>query len=125
MSRVSGDLADAIDVIDDVVEFDSGGGRRRPAPDPPGREHPRIQGSADDGSTSDEFANHFVAELSIMGHESTTIMMAGPQGTLEQVKRLPKSIIAQVGHVENQTQPVHLPEKFASSRIESPRGVGS
>ena len=52
--RVAGDLADAVDVIDDGVERHAGPVGRRLATDPTRHEHPGVERGADHGAAADQ-----------------------------------------------------------------------
>src|SRR5688572_12397488 len=123
MTGVAGQLADMIQVIDQPLQDQAGGLRCRLAANPAGHHHPGIQSAADDGLSLDEGFDLFVGELAIVGHESATIGMTGPEATLKEIERLPKTFVAEMRHIENDAQPLHLREQFASARTETARGV--
>src|SRR5882724_10527302 len=74
-----------INVVHDTFEFQVHFSRRGLALDPARHHHPRIQHSADYGSSFDESFDLFIRELAVMSDEGATIRMAGPETTRKMV----------------------------------------
>ena len=55
-----------------------------------------------------ERADLIVAELPVVRHERAAVVVAGPDGPAESVERLPEAVVAQVGGVEDDSEPLHL-----------------
>ena len=53
-----------------------------------------------------------VGELAWIVNKSPAIVVTGPNGALVEVERFPKSLVAQVGGVEDEPQPVHFTQQF-------------
>src|ERR1044071_380212 len=58
-----------------------------------------------------------------MRRQGAAIGVAGPDETLKVIERLPKAFVTEMRHVEDDAQPFHLLEQFASALAEPARGV--
>src|SRR5262249_18420485 len=78
---VGGDVADAVDVIDDVLQPDADVLGPGLAAHPAGHHHPGVQGAADDGAAADEPADLLVGQLALVGHQGPAVVVAGQHRT--------------------------------------------
>ena len=84
VAAVAGELADVVDVVGDGLEADDLA--RGLAPDPAGREHPGVEGRADDGAALDQEADLLVAELPAVGDQGPAVVVAGQHRAAEDVE---------------------------------------
>ena len=75
---------------------------------PAGDNHPSVEGNTDDGTPISQSLDLLIGELARIVRKSPTIVVTGPDGTLEKIESLPEGLVAQVGDVEDESQPVHL-----------------
>jgi hypothetical protein len=98
---IAGDLANVIDMIQDPLQLKTDAFRRGFAPHPSGDHHPCVQHGAYDRATLQKRFDLLVAELAIMRHERPTVRMTGPKRPVKVVQRLPKTVITQVGNIQD------------------------
>ena len=60
-----------------------------------------------------------------MRYENTTVGVARPDAPLKVVKRLPKALIAQMRHVEDDAESFHFLKQLASGLAEAAGGIRS
>src|SRR5690348_5012379 len=58
-----------------------------------------------------------------MWNECAAILMARPDGPVEQLKRFPETFITQMSYIENQTEAFRLAEQIAPKGIETSGGI--
>ena len=63
----------------------------------------------------DELADLIVGELTVVGHERPAVGMARPDRAAEKIERLAKALVAQMGHVEDDAEPLHLAQQLAAA----------
>ena len=103
-----------IDVIDDGGERDASRRWRGLAANPSGYEHPGIEHAADDRATLDQLSNLIVGELPIVRDESAAIRVARPDRSVEMIERIAQAFVAEVRHVKDDPEPLHLLDQFSS-----------
>ena len=54
-----------------------------------------------------------------MGNEGAAEVVAGPEGSIKEIKGLDKAFVAQVGDVEDDAEPRHFTEEVAPARVEA------
>ena len=123
VTRIAGDLAHVIKMINDSVQLQTDRFRRRFPADPARHHHPRVQRRADHPAALDECLDLFVAELAIVRHQRAAVLMACPDSTVEQIERFPEAIVAKMRHVENHSQPFSFLEQLATLCVEPAAGV--
>ncbi len=103
-----------VDVIRHRLQRDAQGLRSAAAPLPSGHQHPGIEHGTDDGVACNQLAKLIVGELPVVRHEGAAVRVAGPDRPVEMIKGLPEAVVAEVGDVEDDAQPLHLPEELAA-----------
>jgi len=101
MPGVAGQLADVVDMLEQSLQLKTDGLGRRLAAHPARRQHPPIQCHADDRVPLDERLDLFIGKLAVMRNKRATVGVAGPDAPFKVVKRLPKTLIAQMRCIEN------------------------
>ena len=125
MAGVAGELADVVDVLDHFLELELRGFGGGLSANPAGDHHPRIERRADDGAATEEFLELIVGELAVVRRQGAGIGVAGPDGSVEDVERFAEARVAEVRGVEDDLQPIHFRQKFASARADAAFGVGT
>ena len=122
---VAGELTDVIDVIDHVRQRHAGRLRGRHAAFPAGDQHPRVERRADHAAALDHALQLLVAELPVARHKGAAIAMARPDRAAKKIHRLVKRLVAQVGHVEDYAEPLHLAEQIRPRLAKATALVGA
>ena len=110
VERVAEHLAEVVDVPCDCFQGDPSGLRGGDAALPARVKHPCVQGDTDDGAARRQSADHGVIELALMGDKSAGVVVAGPDRAGIGFQSLPKTGIAEVRDVQNQTEFACHPE---------------
>ena len=102
MVAVADELADVVDVIDDSRHGAAGGLRigRRVVEVDLGIEHEFGEDRADDAAAFGDSLDHLVAEVALAGDEGAAVAVAGVDGALPVIQKLPEDQIRGVGQVE-------------------------
>ena len=111
---VAGQLADVVDVVGHGLETDD-----RPrglAPIPAGDEHPGVEGRADHGAAVDQPLDLVVAELPLVGNQCPAVIVAGQHGPAEEIERLGKAGVGEMGRVEDHAQLLEFLEQARCHR---------
>jgi hypothetical protein len=109
MQRIARDLTDMIQVIQHFFQVAMSPLRCGLPPHPTRHYHPGIQCAPNDSPFPYEGLYHFIAELTVMIHQGPAIIVTGPDGAAEYVHRIPKSIVAEMGGVQDDIQPFYFP----------------
>src|SRR5262245_10706499 len=125
MPRRAGELANVVNVIDDRLDLATGFVRRRFAADPTRDHHPGVEGRADDCVATDQFFELIVVELSLMGHQSAAIVMAGPNGAVAEIEGFPEGFVSEMSDVEDDLQPLHFLDQLAAGCGQAARSAGA
>ena len=99
--------------------------RGRHAAFPAGDQHPRVECRADHAAALDHALELPVAELPVARHEGAAIAVAGPDCAAENIHRLVKRLVAQMRHVENNAEPLHLAQQVRPRRAKAAALVGA
>ena len=106
---VAGELADVVDVIDDVGQCDL---LVRGVPnDPPRLQHPGVECDADHTIALHDGVQLLVPELALVGDQGPAVVVAGEHGAGVAIHGLPECGVRKVREVEDYAQPVHLCEQ--------------
>ena len=68
----------------------------------------------------DQLADLIVGELAVVRHERAAVGVAGPDRPAKVIERVAEALVAEVGHVEDHAQPLHLAQQLAAARAETP-----
>ncbi len=125
MTRIAGELADMVNVVDAVRDPHVGRLGSGLATDPTNMQHPGIEGHANHGVAGDQGADLFVTELTLMGNERSAVIVTGPDRPVEQIQRFPEGLVGQMRAVQDHVEFAHLPQQIASEGCEAAFGSGS
>src|SRR5438105_9461615 len=101
-------LANMINVVDNFFEITIHFSRHGLPTDPIWYQHPRVKCRADHRISFDQHTDLIVAELPVVIHECTTIIVTGPNISVEMIDRLPESIIAKMSDIQDDIKSLHL-----------------
>src|ERR1043166_2679261 len=102
------DLANVIDVLDKLFQFQSNGLRGGLMTNPIRNHHPRIERCADDPTALRERLDLFVVQLALMRREHAAVGMACPPPAPIKNHPFPDCLVGEMRDVENETEPIHL-----------------
>src|SRR4051812_38940776 len=123
MAGVAGNLADVIHVVDHRFERDAKRLWSRFSPHPARHQHPRIERRPDNRPTADQLADLIVRELPVVRDERPAIRVTGPHSALEMIEGFPKTVVAEVRHIKDDSKPLHLAKKLTSTDADSTRRI--
>src|SRR5215213_7048569 len=109
---ISSELADIVYMIRNVRECHLTVIFRTPRP--ARTDHPIIQSSADHSIPGDNRANLLIIKLALMWNERPAIIMTRKNKTTKTIQRFPESLIREMGQIQKNAQPLHLPQQFFS-----------
>src|SRR5205085_10909729 len=117
--RAAGEVADVLDVADDVGEGGAalavlGGGEQELV----------VEVDADHAAAGDDRADHVVAELAVGGYDPAAVGVRRHYRAGGQVVELPERFLGQVGRVVDDAQPVHLADQLDALGRERPGRAG-
>jgi len=113
------ELADVIDVINDVLDLYAGGLWRRNAALPAGDHHPTVEDAADDGVTLDEKFDLLIAELTGIVDQRAAVGVTRPDGAAENFEGLKKGGVTEMGGVEDDPEFIHFANQISTALAES------
>ena len=83
VTRVAGDLANVINVVNDSLQLQTDRFRRRFPANPARHHHPGIERRANYRASLDQCLDLFVAELATVRHQRAAVLMARPDSTVK------------------------------------------
>ena len=108
MLRVACQLADMVDVIADPLDFQLEVGRLAAQMRPAGNHHDGIEGHAQDAAPLNHRLDLIVRELTVPRSQRAAVLMTGPQRPVVNIERIPEAFVAQMRHIQDDSQP-HSP----------------
>src|SRR5215472_15540346 len=76
--------------------------------------HNGVEGHADHRPALDDRFDLLVCELPVPVSQRAAVVMAGPQRPGVAPQRILETLVAEMGHIQNDSQPLHLFEQFAA-----------
>jgi hypothetical protein len=98
MMSIAGELANMIDMVHGRVQGDLRA--FGPVGGPARHHHPRVEWRTNYSVALDDGADLFVTILAIAGSDSSAIFVARQHRAVELLKRLPKTLVCQVGKIK-------------------------
>src|SRR5688572_14852051 len=117
-------------MLDHLFQLQARGLRRSLTANPIRNHHPRIQRRANNRAPAKEFLELTIVKLAIMWRERSGVGMARPDRSLENIHRLPETRVAKMRRIEDESEPAHHLEQFATAGADAafrvcPKSVGA
>ena len=74
--------------------------------------HDGIEGHADDRPAPDQLPDLVVIKLAVPVRQGAAVGMARPDRAGVMIHRIPEALVTQMGGIQDQPQPLHLPQQF-------------
>src|SRR5579875_2591706 len=101
MAGVASDLADMVDMVDDVGQGNEF--TRRLASHIARIEHPVVEGRTDHAAALNNETDLIIGKLAIPGNESPAVIVTGQDRAVVDLEGLVEALISEVGQVKDQT----------------------